>query len=101
MHHGSDAASSCLSLAKLYRQLAVGGLDQLQFVFSLIAHCVLEPGCFVIFVVASGTWATVPDGLEALVEEMGILFVLGRLLGDLGECAWLRNGNQLPKGDGC
>lgn len=79
----------CLSLAELYRQLAVGWLDLIQFVLSLAAYNVLEPGCFVIFVITSRSRTAVSDGLEALVKKMGILVVLGRLLGDLGECARL------------
>ena len=48
-----------------------------------------QRGVFVVFVVASRSWATVSDGLEALVEEVGILVILGWLLGDLRECARL------------
>lgn len=86
-------------MTELDRQLAVGWLDLVQFVLPLAAYSVLEPGCFVVFVVSGGSWAAVSDGLEALVEKMSILVILGRLLRDLGECARLRNGDQLSIGD--
>ena len=43
---------ACLSLAKLYRQFAIGWLDLVQLVFPLMAHGVLKPGRFVVVIVA-------------------------------------------------
>lgn len=90
----------CLSLAKLYRQFAIGWLDLVQLVFSLVAYGIFEPGCFVVVVIASRSRAVVSDRLEALVEEVGILVVLGGLLGNFREGVGLRDWNQLPAGDG-
>jgi uncharacterized membrane protein YqjE len=83
----------------LNRQLALGWLDFVKLILALIAYSVLKPSCLIIFVVTGGRWAILSYRLEALVEEMGVLVVLGRLLGDLWKGAWLRDGDQLAAVD--
>ena len=87
---------SSLSLAELYGQLAVSWLDLVQLLFVLVAYGVIEPGCLVIFIVTSGGRTPISDRLEAFVKEVGVFVVLGRLFGDFGEGARLRDVDQLP-----
>jgi hypothetical protein len=82
-------------LTELDCQLSLSWLDLVQFILALVADSVLKPSGLVIFVVTGGGWALCSYRLEALVEEMGVLVVLGGLLGDFREGARLRDGDQL------
>jgi hypothetical protein len=89
------AVWASLSLTELDRQLSLSWLDLVQLILALVADSVLKPSGLVIFVVTGGGWALCSYRLEALVEEMGVLVVLGGLLGDFREGARLRDGDQL------
>lgn len=95
------AVWASLSLTELDRQLSLSWLDLVQLILALVADSVLKPGGLVIFVVTGGGWALCSYRLEAFVEEMGVLVVLGGLLGDFREGARLRDGDQLPVTDEC
>jgi hypothetical protein len=89
------AVWASLSLTELDRQLSLSWLDLVQLILALVADSVLKPSGLVIFVVTGGGWALCSYRLEAFVEEMGVLVVLGGLLGDFREGARLRDGDQL------
>lgn len=86
-----------LSGPKLNGQLALRWSDGLELVISLMAHDALEPSGLVLW--RAGTRRRIKpvsaDGPEALVEQAGILVVLGLVLGDFRQGIWLGNGDQL------